>query len=334
MNRWNSSTHSIISSIASAFFLLFLSVHSVSGQVNLIYNPDFELYDSCPSGISSPGNPQIQSCSGWTMPTLATSDYFNTCTNMGVGIPLNFAGYQQTYSGNAYLGFYAFSNSTYPWYEYIQGHTTVPLVSGSLYKFSCRISRADAFEYAVSAIGICFSPNPISRNDTYPFMNVTPQIQNPLGQFISDTANWILIDGYFTAQGNERYITIGYFQDTLSTDYIQLYSVNNLFNSYYLIDSLWLTEVQSQLSAPNVFTPNNDGINDIFIIQSTNIIGTVSVYNRWGNQVASFSLENGWNGNDNSGQPCSEGVYYAYVNGTGTDKKKYNSTYYFHLFRN
>jgi gliding motility-associated-like protein len=63
---------------------------------------------------------------------------------------------------------------------------------------------------------------------------------------------------------------------------------------------------------PNVFTPNNDGMNDNFIpikykgVSNANL----SIYNRWGVQI--FYTENlriGWNGFHNS-SICSEGIYY------------------------
>jgi gliding motility-associated-like protein len=63
---------------------------------------------------------------------------------------------------------------------------------------------------------------------------------------------------------------------------------------------------------PNVFTPNNDGVNDNFVpikykgISKANLI----IYNRWGEKVfTTDDLTQGWNGtykNNNS----AEGTYY------------------------
>lgn len=70
---------------------------------------------------------------------------------------------------------------------------------------------------------------------------------------------------------------------------------------------------------PNVFTPNNDGINDVFSIffdNSEEIDNVVyfQIYNRWGEQLfeqknlTSSSNANGWNGNFKQ-KPLDAGVY-------------------------
>lgn len=69
---------------------------------------------------------------------------------------------------------------------------------------------------------------------------------------------------------------------------------------------------------PNVFTPNRDGNNDIFTAISANDIREmrISIHNRWGTEVYQTNngnefLTNGWDGTDmNTGEDCTEGVYY------------------------
>lgn len=67
---------------------------------------------------------------------------------------------------------------------------------------------------------------------------------------------------------------------------------------------------------PNVFTPNNDGINDYYkpITFKGMKSGSLVILNRWGQVV--FETENlqvGWNGLVN-GKPASDGVYFWKVN--------------------
>ncbi len=69
---------------------------------------------------------------------------------------------------------------------------------------------------------------------------------------------------------------------------------------------------------PNGFTPNNDGINDVFTpvsLDSEPESYSMSIYNRWGQEVfRSKDFTNPWDGKDRSGNLLGPGVYaYAVV---------------------
>lgn len=67
-----------------------------------------------------------------------------------------------------------------------------------------------------------------------------------------------------------------------------------------------------EISVPNVFTPNNDGVNDRFMpFAGTTIIeGYMEIYNRWGQLVFSTEdIDNGWDGTSNE-RMCPDGVYF------------------------
>ncbi|MBL7785521.1 MAG: gliding motility-associated C-terminal domain-containing protein, partial [Chitinophagales bacterium] len=72
---------------------------------------------------------------------------------------------------------------------------------------------------------------------------------------------------------------------------------------------------------PNAFSPNNDGVNDVFSISGINI-ATIKllVYDRWGQKMfeAEGNLNNGWDGTYR-GFNCELGVYVYYVVVTYTD---------------
>ena len=76
-------------------------------------------------------------------------------------------------------------------------------------------------------------------------------------------------------------------------------------------------DINRDFYAATAFSPNNDGINDMFFLQST-IQGTVrkmSIFNRWGGEV--FNIEEvplnesdlGWDGSLSNGEPSSTGVF-------------------------
>jgi gliding motility-associated-like protein len=81
---------------------------------------------------------------------------------------------------------------------------------------------------------------------------------------------------------------------------------------------LFEVNIPYHLFIPNVFTPNNDGVNDSFEIQY-NGMGElkVQIYNRWGDIVFSTTtLEKFWNGTN-----VSSGTYYYIISGGKTAHK-------------
>src|SRR5580692_4077770 len=72
--------------------------------LNLVPNPGFEDYTSCPNSVS-----ELDLAAPWFQPTAGTSDYFNVCGASSVGVPNNFAGSQPAHGGQAYAGEYMYS---------------------------------------------------------------------------------------------------------------------------------------------------------------------------------------------------------------------------------
>ena len=70
---------------------------------------------------------------------------------------------------------------------------------------------------------------------------------------------------------------------------------------------------------PNVFTPNGDNSNDIFSLPFDAFKSfDLTITNRWGNIVCEKTNQTGmnlWDGNDMSGNKCSDGVYFYRITG-------------------
>jgi gliding motility-associated-like protein len=75
---------------------------------------------------------------------------------------------------------------------------------------------------------------------------------------------------------------------------------------------------------PNAFTPNNDGINDIFKPEEQDILAySMSLYNRWGQKVfETNNINQGWDGKI-KGAPAPAGVYFWKARYIGYDKSKH-----------
>jgi gliding motility-associated-like protein len=69
--------------------------------------------------------------------------------------------------------------------------------------------------------------------------------------------------------------------------------------------------VKNNFNIPNTFTPNGDGVNDIWVIPYLNYLyNTIKVYNRYGSMVYSaINYQNNWDGTM-GGRTLNMGVYY------------------------
>jgi len=93
-------------------------------------------------------------------------------------------------------------------------------------------------------------------------------------------------------------------------------------------------EYDSNITAPNVFTPNGDQVNDEFSVTYKDIDWFHCViFNRWGQLMYEWDgVENSWDGKTRGAQ-ASEGVYYYVITAMGRDKKHYNLKGYLELIR-
>ena len=71
----------------------------------------------------------------------------------------------------------------------------------------------------------------------------------------------------------------------------------------------------------NVFTPNNDGKNDIFYFNDWMLDKIyVRIYNRWGERIYHWdNVNSGWEGRSYSGENVEEGVYFYRLKATAED---------------
>ena len=86
-------------------------------------------------------------------------------------------------------------------------------------------------------------------------------------------------------------------------------------------------EMPSKMEVPNIFTPNNDGSNDVFFLKTANLTEINAVIlDRWGNKVYETKSTTGniaWDGKNFGGKECAAGVYMYIIKGKGKDDKEY-----------
>lgn len=96
----------------------------------------------------------------------------------------------------------------------------------------------------------------------------------------------------------------------------------------FVMDSPFTVNVsESQLEFPNAFSPNGDGINDIFKAKEgyKSIVSfEAAVFSRWGKKLYEWrDLDGGWDGRS-GGHDVPDGAYYLVVKARGADGRNYN----------
>lgn len=386
-------------------------------QINLVQNPSFENFSSCPNAQS-----QIKLATGWD--TLkagggGTPDYFNACDfSTAFSMPYNLFSFQYAKTGQGYSMIILYYTISQDNREYIQTKLTKKLSPNKTYCVSAQVNLNNFSNLAIDQIGIYFDDGTVNSMPGTVINGVIPQIASPIGSFITDTLNWTKIQGTFIANGTEEYLTIGNFNTDALTNTDTLQTGIGYYALYY-IDDVSVVEINSKANAgtdalicngdsafigtneealdchwfsnniqiaqsagiwvkpttnqqyiikqdvcgnisydtvqvtikdidcnpvinseiPNTFTPNGDGINDIwhFNLGTDVILNGLEVYNRWGNLIKKLEIDNSnyilWDGRTTSGEPCNDGIYFYVLKYTDAKGEIQNKKGYISLFK-
>ena len=105
---------------------------------------------------------------------------------------------------------------------------------------------------------------------------------------------------------------------------------------YSLDDAFTITITESKLEVPNAFTPNGDGVNDIFKVKDgyESILSfEAAVFNRWGKKLYEWTdIAGGWDGKS-GGRDVPDGAYYLVIKARGADGVNYNIKKVINLLR-
>ena len=97
--------------------------------------------------------------------------------------------------------------------------------------------------------------------------------------------------------------------------------------SYEMDTPFRIIITESKLELPNAFTPNGDGVNDVYRAKpgyQSLVEFKAYIFNRWGQKIYEWKdPAGGWDGKFN-GQDVKEGVYFVQVNAKGADGKVFN----------
>ncbi len=225
--------------------LFIVTLTTFSTAQNLVPNPSFEIYSTCPTAPN-----QTNRAIPWYDPTGASSDYYNACasTSNYVNVPNTGNGHQNARTGVAYTGLFALNGLGDGSREYIQVQLISPLIQDSCYAIEFYCNQTNYPLYSIKTLGAY-----LGVTNSFSLSSI-PQVVS--SSFLTDTLNWMYISGYYTASGGEKFLTIGNFKpfsagDTLLTIPQSSYHYPG---AYYYIEDVSIT-MCSQGTGINDYKP-------------------------------------------------------------------------------
>ena len=213
---------------------------------NLVQNPSFEQYDTCPTGG---GN--LYQCEFWWG---FSCEYFNGCvpvTLFSPSVPSNGFGFQYAHSGVAYAGLSIYTNSSIPtdYRESIKTKLSDTLITNKRYCTNFYISLTEySYRYApnnyifLDSVGMLFTINMV-QDSVIPIFSNGIKVQNDILNL--DTINWIKNSNSFIANGGEQYLTIGNFDNFIN------WPSGKIGNIYVYVDDVSVCECSFKFNLGN-----------------------------------------------------------------------------------
>ena len=266
--------------ILGAMFLIITAV-SMNAQVFVI-NGGFEFSETIPNQTG-----QWDLIYNWTNAgsSSANPDYYHSFGYNGGDLPETPLAYVEAYNGYAIAGLEVSRRSGQNAREYLMGEFSEPLQVGKRYEFSFAIANGDVYKHStaglgVSDLGVIFSTDASEQQLREPIL-LHPHIS--LTQ-IHYYHGWKVVKFAFTASDKYEFFTFGLFGDDAGKE-IESFEGPGRSIAYYFVDDFSIRDLTSELNnnisndrgdmsnlfnleistfVPTAFTPNNDGLNDVF----------------------------------------------------------------------
>ncbi|MBV7269027.1 OmpA family protein [Winogradskyella luteola] len=228
-------------------FIIVLFLYEIVFAQNQVINPSFEEFYDCPRDISF----FHKNVKHWSIPNNGTTDYFNSCSEkMGFK---NFIGFQKARTGNGYAGIHVFYKKNYR--EYIQGKLKNVLVRGKKYRVTFYVSLADSSKYALRELGFMATGEKFNVFKSKAYIDAkafSSRMSNvkyhPIikKEFLLNSSEWVKISFKYTAEGYERFFSIGNFDSNASTEKSKVIPLKPDVFSYYYIDDVSIEPIEQE----------------------------------------------------------------------------------------
>ena len=252
----------------------------------------------------TPGTSTTYTVTGTSAAGCSASDQVLVTVN---ALPIVNAGADQTICEGSTITLIASGAATYTWNNGVtNGVSFTPAASGTY-----SVTGTDAngcINSDMVTIIILSAPNAdviadVTIGDPGLVVNFTNNSSN------GTTYNWVFGNGQTSTLSTLIGQTVTYSESGTYT--VSLTAANGVCSDVATVQIIILALPQPTIFVPNVFTPNQDGVNDEFFIE-TSFTQSIQLFilNRWGEIVyETTSLNSKWNG-DINGKEATDGVYF------------------------
>ncbi|HAS34853.1 MAG TPA: hypothetical protein DCS15_00095 [Flavobacteriales bacterium] len=241
-------------------------------QENKVSNPSFEDLEK---KVKSLG--QFENTLLWYIPEgCQPADIFSSTVKKGdVTAPDNVKGRAESKDGANYAGLMAYSEREAQPRTYIQTKLEKKLLPGKKYCIKMHVQLSDLSKYAIGDLGMYISSKAIKLKDIENY-DIQPQLTSPKKGHIKEMYEWIPICTTLTAEGTERYVTLGNFAPQSSIKPSKMkrsreYSQPQTRDAYYFVDEVSIIPVDLLDGDCNCQLPTPDEGPELSVVYTRNV---------------------------------------------------------------
>ncbi len=268
------------------FFYVFVNTSAISQYIT---DPSFEDTLFCPL-------PNQMPLKHWYRPTWGSSDCF--VENCFMPTYFGFESTKRAYHGKGFVGLVPYDSLSPNFSEYLETELITPLDSSIKYCITVYIVSSSSTNFLVDNLHIGFRSDSTFQGGSSK-LNVDSYYKLQ-SNIILDTLNWNEYSIEFTANGTEKYLTIGNFDQVAD---LNVYSHNSQWippylqrYAYYFFDLITLEECPPEPVEHFSVYPNPSSGGSVYLSNYADTVATVTLFNSLGQRVAERMLPAGVNG--------------------------------------
>jgi outer membrane protein OmpA-like peptidoglycan-associated protein len=227
--------------------LLLICTSIFSQDENLLENGSFEALKGKLKGLGG-----IEIAADWKSTSKTKADLFVKENKIPLVLTSgNSYGKEEPKEGENYAGIIAYSYNDKLARTYIYSPLSSPMAKGGKYCVTMFVSLAEGSKYASNNLAFHFSNKPLDQEEKKVIVEAS-HVLHPQKKIINASYGWEKICGTYTAEGGEKFVTIGNFSTNEDTKYEKTpknntYKGTPIIAAYYFVD-----EIHIQTTEPKV----------------------------------------------------------------------------------